>query len=815
MKHIKVSLILICILSSIIHTQTIETIANKPCQMGTEFYLSFPTTDEINGGTYLYLLISCPVKSKIRVEIEKSNFVFDAVTVPNIPLRVDLSPGLAQVFQKKQEGAPPPDAIYPGAGIHVTSEFPIALYGVNATSYTGDSFMVLPIETLGTEYIIGTAPDCSWLSSTFNIPAEVNIVAVQNNTQVQIKIGGTLNVKTSGGLTFGQTKTLTLNKGDVYAISTDGKSPDADITGTKIVSNNPIAVISGNYCALIPTGMYFAGYVAEMQIPTYAWGKVNLIPRFTNRKYSYYLKVISKDGNTNVQQNGNYIKTLLTSGGADGSAYMYRRATTDGNVVSMYSGDKPINSTVYNTGEADDGVYPNDPFQMNVVPFEQFSTLMYFSSPITKGISQFTEYMGVVFPLTENNTIPDDLEFATLTDDGNTKWRKFSAVFGQAISSADIFYGNSIKYGFKEVRALGPGTYALRCSKPIMVYCYGVRPDDAYGLAPVSMMYDITKKQDTVKPKFTFNKTDSSAEGIATDLPNVDSVRSNMCKVFLNYGSYNIQFDSPQNASIGKPSLHWKVGVIDTFAPAVSVTKPSIIKSVDKTICETDTIILSCKGEFVSYLWSNGDTSKSIKIYPTIHGTYQYWVRTVDGNRNYSYSDTLIIVVEDKPLKPEIIRTENKLSVELLPQCKYSWYKDGVELKEIASNTFTIHETGVYQVKVVNIVNGCWSLSEAIYEVVIPTSVLMNNNSKQYFVVSPNPAQSYLKVVAEEDREYSVDILNVLGEVCVRSNIEKSAIPGNYSETVLNIEQLPQGKYLIKIRTPNGMFFLQTVIITR
>lgn len=783
--------------------------------MGKEFYCTFLPAYEYPG--VLYLLISCPVQTRVTVDIERAGFHKEIVVKALEPARVDIPVSVAQPYRKTHNDLPPTDANYPAAAIHVSADFPILLYVVNSSLYTGDSYLALPVETLGNDYIAASAPDASVIFPGYKYPGEIAIVAIENGTQITYTVGGTQNVKTAGGLSIGQSKTITLNRGDVYVMSTDTKTLEEDFSGTKITSSKSVAVISGSFATPLPSNVGSSDHLSEMLFPTHTWGKTCLVPRFTHREFSYLLKVFTKEPNTFLSFNGKYFKTMLTAGGAEGTGYLYQRADVSGNNVSVYSADKPLSCMVYNTGP-EDNASPNDPFLMGVVPIEQFSKFLFFSSPFTPDI-KYTEFIGFVLPLTDNATIPDDLEFGTVTTDGTIQWRKFTTIFGSSIGSKDRFIlpKTSVQYVFKECPAPGPGVYALRCSKPVFCYLYGARSSEGYGLPSASMMLDMTKTSDTLKPAVTLSQLDSSASGIFTDLPNNAAVRSNLSKVFLNYGSNNIRFNAASITSPSVSSLPWSLEVIDTqkdalaiitasdragndttitlrFAHRITIRKPEITLSDSTLLCENDTIVLSSKNTFARYLWSTGDTMRYVRLHLSTPGKHSYWLTGTAADGASFTSDTTVLVVHPLPALPHIQQNMDTLRIESSPGMKYQWYYNRQLLPGATDYTLIISTGGTYSVQVEDSLSGCSIASES-FEATYTTSSI-TDGTVATFSLHPNPTSNTLVINYTDLQVLRVSILSAIGQVVLEQQLQQD---DTYTQT-LNLHHLPNGIYLLRLQ---------------
>lgn len=218
-------------------------------------------------------------RARVLVEVEGQGYQRVFFTQPYQIYPLEMVPGNAQPYEKKGNEAAPPEQVYPGKAIRIRSSAPIVVYGVTRFCYTSDSFLAYPIRVLGKEYIVSSMADMTWMYPGYNLPSETVIAAPYDNTKVTVTIGGNAMTETSGGLRPGQTRTWTLNRNDVLAIATGNNFREGDLSGTLIRASKPVAVLSGNQCANVPTDLRWCDFIDDMEIPTDMWGKVYLVPR--------------------------------------------------------------------------------------------------------------------------------------------------------------------------------------------------------------------------------------------------------------------------------------------------------------------------------------------------------------------------------------------------------------------------------------------------------------------------------------------------------------------------------------------------------
>lgn len=114
------------------------------------------------------------------------------------------------------------------------------LFAGSFASHSSDSSLILPEESLGTEYVISSYPSRK---------EQLLIVATADDTSVNINLNS-INV------------TSTLNRLETYLYS------GVRLSGTKVFSSAPVFVLSGGSCANIPNdSVYACDYIDESMPP--------------------------------------------------------------------------------------------------------------------------------------------------------------------------------------------------------------------------------------------------------------------------------------------------------------------------------------------------------------------------------------------------------------------------------------------------------------------------------------------------------------------------------------------------------------------
>ena len=165
--------------------------------------------------------------------------------------------------------------------VHPNIELPNGgdyVYYAISTDYTGSSADITNrrsnILLIGNQNVtsVSVTP-----TQTVSLPQN----AQTNSTMVQVAAGATHNV--------------TLN-----SLQTLGFSSLFDLTGTKIVSDKPLTVITGHQCAQIPSTTGFCEPIYIHIPPTFNWGQLFLLAPLSGRTANQYYKLVTSENSTTI-----------------------------------------------------------------------------------------------------------------------------------------------------------------------------------------------------------------------------------------------------------------------------------------------------------------------------------------------------------------------------------------------------------------------------------------------------------------------------------------------------------------------------------
>ena len=167
--------------------------------------------------------------------------------------------------------------------------------------------------------------------------------------------------------------------------------PHVDLTGTKIISDSPLTIISGHEAAQVPAGTSHHDPIVTQLTPTITWGKTFLLPPHMCESNGKSYKVIATNNETNA------LKTCGTKYSAEhikfdeNNTYWFYISN---NVYCSIISDQPIYIAQIGISTQCAGGNLGDHSLNTVPPIEQYEHSIQFSELLAGG----TSYYSVVVP---------------------------------------------------------------------------------------------------------------------------------------------------------------------------------------------------------------------------------------------------------------------------------------------------------------------------------------------------------------------------------------------------------------------------------
>ena len=238
-------------------------------------------------------------------------------------------------------------------GIHVVASQSVSVYGYNHIPFTTDAFLGLSTRSIGKSYLVLSYRNVFTGEQELN-GSQFAIVATMDNTTVSIVPSSSMGISAFS---------FTLMQGQTYQLRNTNSV--ADITGTSVIADQPIAVFGSHQCANIPdANVFFADYLVEQLFPLELWGtNFVTVPLATRLKGDTFRCVAMLDGTT-VRTNGVALPGLLRG------QFNEVQLATKAQITST----KPIQVAQYADSSDFDFVEKSDPFMVLIPPTSLFAT---------------------------------------------------------------------------------------------------------------------------------------------------------------------------------------------------------------------------------------------------------------------------------------------------------------------------------------------------------------------------------------------------------------------------------------------------------
>jgi hypothetical protein len=530
---------------------SIPASAQGPDSRGKDFWVAFMSNlGSLDETSQMRLYLSCSRPTVARITYTATGVTQTiAIPVPNTTVAVAID----TLFGPDVELADVNPAVVVDRGeivpkgIHVESDDPITLYGVNIRSKSADAFLGLPTNVLTGRYIVLAYPNGYVINAvspgrmgSFDTPSEFCVVATEENTTVTIVPARGLSINGRGNAEF----TVTLGRGQVFFGQADViASKELDVSGTQIRANKPVAVFGGNKRTSIPTRVgNYRDHLVEQLPPLEAWGKGALLtPHF---------KVTPQSTDTAV------VRILAAFPGT--SVTVNRAGRSDSYILSpgapielpllepmSVGASAPILAAQYEHSvnvSANSGFEIGDPFMMLAVPAEQFDTAYSFQSVVNP---EFTvHYVNLVAPQGGTGGVTLD---------------------GAPVSAAFLpIPGSRYMYAQMEV---GEGSHYIRGDSAFGLYVYGFGRATSYGYPGGMLFRRLVFDLDV--PEMTGALGCGEYRGVATD-SHINDTGIDSCLVASDTSNVRVAIDP---FTRGEDSVGFSASLVDPYRDGVFTIK--------------------------------------------------------------------------------------------------------------------------------------------------------------------------------------------------------------------------------------------------
>ncbi|XP_061187976.1 IgGFc-binding protein-like [Saccostrea echinata] len=259
-------------------------------------------------------------------------------------------------------------------GILISADEEVVAYGVNREVWSDDAYLALPTDVLGKEYYtISYSPSYYY--------CEFAVIGVHDHTKVHIKLANHPNVSVifrNHTYQGNDWINVTLNRYSTLQITSVG-----DLTGTHIISNKAIGVISGNKKAVVGTAGPSRDHLTEMLLPVQAWGKNFATVPIPERAVGDIFRFVASQDHTHITVTGVINGKNFTDHFNIAHAGGYRQRNYSSALYAHVVSNNPI--ALYQISATQDRGHNHvdaaDPCLITIPPIEQYAADYTFATP--------------------------------------------------------------------------------------------------------------------------------------------------------------------------------------------------------------------------------------------------------------------------------------------------------------------------------------------------------------------------------------------------------------------------------------------------
>jgi hypothetical protein len=460
-------------------THTVTSTIKSGQQPGRDFWFSIAQNYDVGGSNdkYYMLYISSASKTTVNIQITGSStqkFVVPAHQVESFRIPISWEVTSSGVVENN--------------GIHVWSyDADLSVYELSRNPASSDGMYVIPTVGWGKENVVASYSSLFELS--FDYPSEFVVVSAFDNTTASIT--PTWDIRANHlpntvlhGRDAAFSESFSRGQCAQYQLTQAQNIVDYDVTGTIVISNQPVGIVGASQCPNIPANFTYCDHICDMMPPVRTWGYNYYSLPFIGRKGGDSFRAIASVDNQTIYRADNNGTNLF----AQLNKYKYY-TQADIDVAQHWYSDKPFMLVQYinSTGWPDGGSLNNgigDPAMVMLCPVEEFATHQLLQTPtIQGGQGSFSNFVNITLQIkAESTTLYDNVPIATAT--GGTKF------------ALDTLYEG---YRFVNQR---PGTHSLSSSQPVGGYVYGYGSYDAYAW-PIAQGTNSLLVTDTIAPALT------------------------------------------------------------------------------------------------------------------------------------------------------------------------------------------------------------------------------------------------------------------------------------------------------------------------
>ncbi len=325
--------------------------AGKIDSLGRKFMFAMPTPYKPSSvtGTYrptFYLLISTPSSSAVNGTVNIPGVVWGQTFSVTLDQPTNITIPATDYIGYSFQETPRTITIKTADNVAVHAFY--AYSNFNSEWLIG-STNVMPVDALGTKYFVASYPPYSTRKSEFTVTAldgEADTVVI---------------IETRNGQHFREV----LRPSETYQLQSD-----TDLTGSVILADKPVSVMSGCGCAKVPPTKDRCNYLVVHLTDIESAGLKFIIGPFADRTTGYIFRVIATVDNTQLRF-GTSNNTIEIHAG------YFHEVDVPGNTVSYVSSSEPVLVFKYGKG-GDSSNTDGDPIMVTIPAVSHYVDVLTF-----------------------------------------------------------------------------------------------------------------------------------------------------------------------------------------------------------------------------------------------------------------------------------------------------------------------------------------------------------------------------------------------------------------------------------------------------
>lgn len=347
---------------------------------GTDFWISFMQHVD-QGDNTMVVMITSTVYTTGTVSMPRSTFSQDFEVFPNVVQLITV-PSSAETRGSEQIN---------DNALHVSSQNPISVYIHQYHGFRSEATIVLPTPALSNQYYVMSYTGIDAFNASGE--SEFIIVGIEDETTIDF----TVSDHTQRGMEPGESKTITINRGQTYQVR--ARNSTDDLSGTFISGDKTFNVFSGASWSGVPRFCGTFDNLLEQMNPVDTWGsRYVTIPTQDNTRDVFRLLAATDQTTITVTDLSGVVDTYTVD---RGEYVEYQKSTS-----TFIEADQPIMVAQYLTGRDCTANSEGDPSMVILNSVEQIKDTITLYNSSFQNISQ--NYISIIGKTNDTDNVSFD-----------------------------------------------------------------------------------------------------------------------------------------------------------------------------------------------------------------------------------------------------------------------------------------------------------------------------------------------------------------------------------------------------------------------